>query len=421
MASVVFLLSVWQLPAIAKSPQQIFSEAANSIVIVNTFNSQGRLQLQGSGVIFETGKVVTNCHVVEKGDSISVLHAKRAYVARLEISEAKRHMCRLVVFGLTGSVANLGTAENVQVGARVYAIGAPQGFELSMSEDIVSSLREIDMEIIIQTTAAISHGSSGGGLFDEHGNLIGITTFTINDSQNLNFALPANWITELPLRLASQVAAEREQQAKSQQLKAEREIEKIAEERQKLRRESEALAQERQRLEKVRQLVDEQNQLLEERRYALKHNEPDTRALQGWTPRNEYKSDTEQNAKAAADKARQAAEQAKALKAEYISKIKAKIESNTSAVEGATGTLRAEFKIVLLPTGEVLSARLLKSSGNKAYDDAVERGIAKSVPLPLPPNNPELFREFRELRLPFTYERNVTAENRTISITFPLW
>ena len=42
MASVVFMLSVWQLPAIAKSPQQIFSEAANSIVIVNTFNSEGR-------------------------------------------------------------------------------------------------------------------------------------------------------------------------------------------------------------------------------------------------------------------------------------------------------------------------------------------------------------------------------------------
>ena len=85
--------------------------------------------------------------------------------------------------------------------------------------------------------------------------------------------------------------------------------------------------------------------------------------------------------------------------------IKAKIEQNTSAVEGATGKLRAEFMIVLLPTGEVLSATLLKSSGNKAYDEAAERGIGKSAPLPLPPNNPELFREFRELRLPFTYEK----------------
>ena len=91
------------------------------------------------------------------------------------------------------------------------------------------------------------------------------------------------------------------------------------------------------------------------------------------------------------------------MKDEYIGKIKAKIEQNTFAPEGLTGNPRAEFKIVLLPTGEVLSATLVKSSGNPAYDEAVERSIYKSAPLPVPPNNPELFREFRELRLPFTY------------------
>ena len=101
----------------------------------------------------------------------------------------------------------------------------------------------------------------------------------------------------------------------------------------------------------------------------------------------------------------QQAEAAKGLKDEYIGKIKTKIEQNTYAPEGLTGNPRAEFRIVLLPTGEVLSAALVKSSGNPAYDDAVERGIFKSAPLPVPPNNPELFREFRELRLPFTYVR----------------
>ena len=94
------------------------------------------------------------------------------------------------------------------------------------------------------------------------------------------------------------------------------------------------------------------------------------------------------------------------MKDEYIAKIKAKIEQNTSAPEGMSGNPRAEFSIVLLPTGEVLSVKLVKSSGNIAYDGAVERGIFKSAPLPVPPNNPELFREFRELRLPFTYVRH---------------
>ena len=70
------------------------------------------------------------------------------------------------------------------------------------------------------------------------------------------------------------------------------------------------------------------------------------------------------------------------MKEETIAKIKAKIEQNTFAPEGMTGNPRAEFKIVLFPTGEVLSATMLKSSGNPAYDEAVQRGIYKSAPLP---------------------------------------
>ena len=60
---------------------------------------------------------------------------------------------------------------------------------------------------------------------------------------------------------------------------------------------------------------------------------------------------------------------------------------------------------MVLPTGEVLEPILIvKSSGNKAYDEAVERGIIRSQPLPLP-EDPELWQQFRELRLPFTHEK----------------
>ena len=97
-------------------------------------------------------------------------------------------------------------------------------------------------------------------------------------------------------------------------------------------------------------------------------------------------------------------EQTRRIKEDYVAKIRTKIESNTNILDDWIGPLHAEFTIVLLPTGELLSANLIKSSGNEAYDAAMERAIAKSAPLPLPPNNPALFREFRELRLPFTYE-----------------
>jgi len=80
---------------------------------------------------------------------------------------------------------------DVKVGERVFTIGAPQGLELTLAEGIVSSKRTVDAGRLFQTSAPISSGSSGGGLFDSHGHLIGITTFMLKESQNLNFAIAA--------------------------------------------------------------------------------------------------------------------------------------------------------------------------------------------------------------------------------------
>jgi tetratricopeptide (TPR) repeat protein len=82
------------------------------------------------------------------------------------------------------------------VGEPVYAVGAPQGLELSLSEGIVSQLRG-GPPPLIQTTVAISGGSSGGGLFNAEAELVGITTFYLKDAQSLNFALPVEWIAEV--------------------------------------------------------------------------------------------------------------------------------------------------------------------------------------------------------------------------------
>ena len=86
---------------------------------------------------------------------------------------------------------------------------------------------------------------------------------------------------------------------------------------------------------------------------------------------------------------------------EYKAKIIAKIRRNIVMPPEVADKARAEFDVTLLPGGSVLSARLAKSSGNPAYDAAVERAILKSQPLPLPPD-PSLFSRFRELRLLFS-------------------
>lgn len=100
----------------------------------------------------------------------------------------------------------LGTAEKLVVGQRVYAIGAPkqrkegEGREPILSEGVVSILRPYEGSQYIQVSAAISPGSSGGGLFDDQGRLIGVLSRQSVEGQNLAFALPVEWIAELAKR-----------------------------------------------------------------------------------------------------------------------------------------------------------------------------------------------------------------------------
>jgi serine protease Do len=96
----------------------------------------------------------------------------------------------------------LADQETLRVGARVYAIGTPQGLETTLSDGLLSGLRRGDSGqlMFVQTTAPISPGSSGGGLFDAEGRLIGITTLTRREAQNINLVVPAYRIAELPER-----------------------------------------------------------------------------------------------------------------------------------------------------------------------------------------------------------------------------
>jgi len=79
----------------------------------------------------------------------------------------------------------------------------------------------------------------------------------------------------------------------------------------------------------------------------------------------------------------------------YIDKIRAKIKSNVVLPSEIKGNPEAIFDVVQLPTGEVLSATLVKSSGHKLYDEAVERAILKSSPLPPPDRREHFLREFK--------------------------
>ena len=197
LAVVLFFAAV---PAHAKSASEIYEQAARSTVVVENIDAEGKMKSMGSGVVLPDGDVVTNCHVIKGASRLKVRSGNNEHPATLRYSDWDRDVCSLSVVGLSAPAAVVGSTKTLKVGAKVYAIGAPQGLELTLSDGIVSSLREVEGGRYIQTTAAISPGSSGGGLFDENGALVGLTTFYLSEGQNLNFAVPIEWVNELAQR-----------------------------------------------------------------------------------------------------------------------------------------------------------------------------------------------------------------------------
>lgn len=182
--------------AAAKTPEQIFQQASQSVVVINAFDVDGNPLNQGGGVVTAREVVTTNCHVIEGAASLEVLHRQQTYAANPSVANEERDLCQIRVTRLAAPRVTLNTGR-LRVGQRVYAIGAPEGLELTLTEGLISSLREFEGSQYIQTSAGISQGSSGGGLFDTEGRLIGITAFFVGEGPNLNFAAPAAWIVEL--------------------------------------------------------------------------------------------------------------------------------------------------------------------------------------------------------------------------------
>jgi len=150
--------------------------------------------------------VVTSAHVVSEGYSVEVKQGEKLWPAKVEKIDPVIDLCLLRVEGLTAAVVPLRASDAVTVGERVYAIGAPEGLELTLSDGLISGFRHLAERKVIQTTAPISHGSSGGGLFGSDGMLIGITSFFLSDAENLNFAIPSESIEALALQRSSETA-----------------------------------------------------------------------------------------------------------------------------------------------------------------------------------------------------------------------
>ena len=201
----------------ALSLQEIYSRNIDSVVSIT---SKGRsATATGTGVILtEDGYIVTNCHVVENGVSITAqLTDGRILPAMLVGSDAVSDLAVLHIDAEDLSPAQFGDSDSLRVGDTVVAIGDPLGvkFRGTYTNGIVSGIgRDMDVDgrtlTLIQTNAALNSGNSGGPLINCYGQVIGINTMKIGaftDSagvEGLGFAIPSSTVKEVAEQLISQ-------------------------------------------------------------------------------------------------------------------------------------------------------------------------------------------------------------------------
>jgi TPR repeat protein len=169
---------------------EVYSRLSRSVLRLYALNPSKKDPgiSQGSAVALTPRLAVTNCHVIAKKEAYGAKTTAGLILFRLVAGDTHRDVCLIQTDKDLSPIESIRRYDDLKVGERVYAIGSPEGLENTLSEGIVSGLRVQADTKYVQITAPITHGSSGGGLFDERGRLIGVTTRGAT-SGNLNFAV----------------------------------------------------------------------------------------------------------------------------------------------------------------------------------------------------------------------------------------
>ena len=176
------------------APDELFRRVSPSVYRVVAAKSVEDLSQRkgvssGSAVALTERELITNCHVIEDRPLIVLLQGETWHLAELAKVDMKGDRCILRTDATLKPIQAIRSSQDLKVGERAYTIGSPSGLENTLAEGLISGLRQREGARYVQTNAAVSPGSSGGGLFDARANLVGITTFILRDAQNLNFAI----------------------------------------------------------------------------------------------------------------------------------------------------------------------------------------------------------------------------------------
>jgi len=188
----MFLLSVFQNAFSQISTDEIYKKCSDAVVMVFVYGTDGALLSYGSGVIVsENGLVYTNYHVVKNAKHIQLRNGETIYDS-IKIAGFDPFADAAILKLPDGSYPyiEISNQRDFSTGSIIYTLGNPKGYKKTLSHGLISALKTAEYPPLIQISAPISSGSSGGAMLNDRGRLIAITSLTNTNAQNINFAIP---------------------------------------------------------------------------------------------------------------------------------------------------------------------------------------------------------------------------------------
>jgi len=178
-------------------PGEIYKMSSPAVVLIETYGDNGKVSGSGSGFLVSVdGRILTNFHVIAHSKRATVRLANEDAYDTVEVIDVdkRKDIALIKIKAVNQPFVKLGHSSTAQIGDKLYTLGNPLGvFQNTLSDGILSGVRQMDGYKLFQLSAPISHGSSGSPVFNSSGDVIAIVEATLSEGQNLNFAVPIDY------------------------------------------------------------------------------------------------------------------------------------------------------------------------------------------------------------------------------------
>ncbi len=195
----------------AMPTDELLHKITKHVVKVHVALQNGRYG-SGSGVVVAKNRVVTNCHVVANAVGISVTVNGASYKASAITPDWYHDVCLVTVEDVDAPIATIGSSKGLEYEQAVFAVGYPNFSPAPVSNaGRVKGLFPMDDSVIIRASSTFRLGASGGGVFDDAGNLVGVITLKSPGRHAYYYNMPVEWVTALLTKPEQAINTEAEQ------------------------------------------------------------------------------------------------------------------------------------------------------------------------------------------------------------------